>query len=342
MTSWRWSKLLDPPSYKRLVTHPEWIVPFITTIVLLLFCQDKTLDLPQAIIWLGWLSLALLIAVVLQNICCADYYYKIWSGKKIIRKIYIYTSGFFNKHPTARVIITNGVYEISEQIRLHSFSFFKWDDFSSFIFETNDDLSYYSSPVNEAELLGRPLSATAFYQAEHPNRLTVLDGYGTTVLEADTFFVKGVYIPPLARQNIKDEDTGETIILSDEHTQDFLITKRRKSYSVYGLSYDTRPACQRLIIPVVIFKEGSQEIILKWVDNYGYKEFYRSRNSVKRNVSDIFVELTYQNGIGGTVRKFNEQTGCLDLLYKGYFHGIDFDTGAIIGDHSYEYIPETK
>ena len=337
--SWRWSKLLDPPAYKRLVTHPEWIMPFIISMMLLFFFyNDETLTFLPAINGLCWLALALLIVSILQTICCADDYYKIRLEKKVIRKIYIYTSGFFTPHQTARIVIADKDYEISEEIEPHAYTFHQWDDFSSFIFCTKDNQYYYSSPVYEAELLGTPLSATAFYQTSG-NRLVILDGYGTTTLDHAVFFLGGVYIPPRAKQNIRHELTKEKVIPSGEYTQDYLITKHGKTYRVYGLSYDKRPVCLSLIIPTVIFKEGTQDVILKWIDNKGYREFYRSRHSVKRSVSDVLVELTYPDGIGGTVRQFNERTNRLDLIYKGYFHAIDFDSGAIIGDNGFEYNP---
>lgn len=334
--SWRWSRLTEPSAIKRLWTHPQWFVPCIATIVLTMCVCDKSLNLPKIIEWLCWSTWVLLAVALLQNICCADEYYEIKSGKKLIRKIYLYTSGYFKKSKTVDMIIRGNNYEIHRPIEAHQYDFHKWDDFTSFLF-TFEDNYYYSSPVNAAEYLGQCIGTTVFSPAEKENQLVILDDHGTTTMDADAFFLNGAYIPPLASKEIYDEDTEEKLEVPEE----YLIAKRGRKYSIYGLYYISSPKCRKLKAPNVIFKEGVQDVVLQWNDEYGYREIYRTRHSVKRQISDVFVELTYQHGIGGTIRKFNEQTQKIDLLYKGCFHAIDFDNGSIIGDNGYEYIPET-
>ena len=65
----------------------------------------------------------------------------------------------------------------NEQIRTNilDYDFEEWDDFSSFLFSLADDKDwYYSSPVYEAELLGRPFATTVYYQPDVPNALKFL------------------------------------------------------------------------------------------------------------------------------------------------------------------------
>ncbi len=336
LKSWRWSRLDDPSALKRLWTHPQWIIPLVIVLLTLWLVTDKTLDLPKSTAWLcWWFAFALLIFAVILNICCADAYYEIKSGKKIIRKIYLYTSGFFSKKSETEMIILTK----NEQIRTNilDYDFEEWDDFSSFLFSLADDKDwYYSSPVYEAELLGRPFSTTVYYQPERPKRIKILDGHGLSIFDADAFIINGIFIPPLAKKQITDAITEERV----EPPQEYLIAKRGKKYTVYGLYFDKAPACLSLAIPTVIFKEGGQDVILKYHEETEYREIYRTHYSMKRSVNDVFVELSYHHGIGGTVKKFNEETGKLDLIYKGYFHAIDFDSGAILGDKGFEYVPE--
>ena len=333
--SWRWSRLIDLSAFKRLLTHPQWIMPLILVLLFLWLMTDKTLGLPEAMEWLYWISCALLAVSIVQSICGADKYYEIKSGKKIIRKIYLYTPGHFSSKKFITMIICGKNYETFEKLLPHHYDFYEWKDFTSFLFEI-DGNSYYCSPVSAVQPLGHSMGTIAFANQEQPNKMIVLDDHGTTTLEADAFFVNGAYIPPLASKQIYNEVTDEKL----DKPQDYLIAKRGKKYTVYGLYYLDFPACRELKVPYIIFKEGDQEVILQWIDEYGYREIFRTRNSVKRAVSDVFVELSYQHGIGGTIRKFNEITQKLELLYKGYFHAIDFDSGAVIGDNGYEYIPE--
>ena len=336
LKSWRWSRLTEPSALKRLVTHPNWIVPLIMSLLMLWFASDEAIDFSLIFTWLCRLCWLILGVAVLQNICCADEYYEIKSGKKIIRKIYLYTSGYFKRNIKVNMVMKEKNYEIHQPIEAHHYDFEKWDDFTSFLFEIDNEY-YYSSPVAEAQPLGRCIGATVFSPSGKEKQVTILDGCDILTLEADAFFLNGVYIPPLASQQIYANITNKKMA----KPQDYLVAKHGKKYNVYGLYYLNRPTCLQLRISNVIFKEGAQEVILQWNNKHGYQEIFRSNHSVKRAVSDIFVELTYRHGIGGTIRKFNEQTQKLDLLYKGYFHAIDFDSGSIIGDQGYEFVPNT-
>ena len=333
--SWRWSRLTDPSALKRLWTHPKWIMPLVIVLLLLWLTTDKTLDLSNAMDWLFWFACALLAITVFLNICGADEYYEIKSDKKIIRKIYLYTPGFFSKNTQKEMIILTKDAQIRTPILDYDFE--EWDDFSSFLFCVDSVKNwYYSSPVYEAEPLGCPFGTTVYCQPDRPNYVKVLDSHGLSVFDADTFIVNGVFIPPQAEKQIIDAFTEEKA----EVPQEYLIARNGKKYTVYGLYFDKAPACISLAIPTVIFKEGGQDVILQWNHETGYREIYRTHYSMKRSVSDVFVELSYHHGIGGTVKKFNEETGKLDLIYKGYFHAIDFDSGAVLGDNGFEYTPE--
>lgn len=333
--SWRWSRFTERSAYKRLSKKPMWIIPLIVFIFTLSDAGGKMFCLSVEAACC-WLFLAILVIVVLMTIGCADKYYEIKSEKKVIRRIYLYYPDFFLFNSLTMVIRDReGI--IRKVIEPWDCDFYEGDNASSFRFQINGD-HYYCSPVARMELLGHcQLSATVFADPKHAGYVTVLNDHGTTTMDANAFFVSNVYVPPLAAKDIRDLLTNEQL----DEPRDYMIAKRESKYTVYGLYYGYRqmPICKELVIPFVIYKEGNQDVILEWVEDEGYKELLRIPNSVKRSVSDVFVNLTvHSNSATGKVTKFNERTKKLELLYQGPFYAIDFDSGAVVGD-DFDYNP---
>lgn len=341
--SWRWSQLLRRSAAKRVITHIDqiFILILFEIVLLFLFVQDKQ-QLFHEQFFVLWAT-AIIIFDAIAVICMSDQYFTIKSGSKIKYRIYLYTAGVYSGKEDIEMIILNDKkeYQIRDRIK-DNYRFYRWSDWSSFLFYSKDNAEwFYVTTSDDIIQLGNRVGETVFRNPQKPNKMCVLIGRGSMIIEAETFFFNGVYIPPVASKNIVDAETGEKL----DNPQDFLVAKRGKEYTVYGLYKNfvkkDSPQCRILRIPNIIFKAGDQDVILQWQDNIlqwndGYREIYRTQHSVKRQVNDIFVELTYQNGIGGTVKKFNEETGKLDTLYKGYFRGIDFDSGSVIGDN-FEY-----
>ncbi len=335
--SWRWSQLLRRSAVKRFFTHVDqiFILMIFEGLLLGMFIQNEPQLLTSRPFW--HIAGVLFLFAILMVICTADNYYEIKSENKIKYYIYLYKAGIYSRNKNLEMIILNEKkeYQIHAEI-LPDYTFYSWWNLSSFLFyPTNDKCWFYVSTLDDISPLGYRIGQTVFSIPGQPNKIKVLDDYSTKLLSEDTFFLNGTYLPSSAEENIHDVDTGE--ILSPP--QDYLIAKRGKKYTVYGLYYEDVPApsCRVLSIPNIIFKEGAQEVLLQWNDDR-YIEVYRTHGSAKREVSDTFVELTFPNGIGGTVKRFNEKTGKLDLIYKGYFHAIDFNSGAVLGDN-FEYDP---
>lgn len=332
--SWRWSRFTERSAYKRLSERPVWIIPLVLFIFSLLLADWKMFCLSEETVCC-WLLLVILGITVFMNICCADEYYEIKSGKETIRKVYLYRPAYFQLG-LITMVIRDKKSVIRKEIEW-DYDFYEGDDASSFRFQI-DGYHYYCSPVSNWEVLGHcQLSPTVYAKPNQIGHVTVLHHHGTTRMGADVFFVNNVYVPPLAAKDIRDLLTNEQL----DEPRDYMIAKREGQYTVYGLyyGYGQLPFCQKLVIPFVIFKEGNQDIILKWVEEEGYIEMHRIQNSVVRSVSDVFVTMTvHSNSATGKVIKFNEELNVLKLLYQGPFYAIDFDSGAVVGD-GYDYNP---
>ena len=337
--SWRWSQLLKRSAVKRVLTHSAQIyfLAVLETLFLAILAPSAFLAANLQIFW--YLIIGLLIFDILMVICTSDQYYEIKSGSQVKYRIYLYTETMYSKTKPIEMVVLNPQKEYLIREKISDHQFYQWSNWSSFIYCLEENHQwFYVSTLDDILKLGYRISNNVYFIPKKKEQIIVLDNRGTMVITADAFFLNGVFLPPIAREHIMDADTEEQV----QAPHDYLITKHSKNYVVYGIYGYTdgadAPHCRILNISTVIFKEGGQEVILRWNDNYGYREFYRTQKSVKRDISDTFVELTYQNGIGGTVKKFNEETGKLDLLYKGCFRAIDFQSGAVLGDN-FEFNP---
>ena len=335
LKSWRWSRLFEASGLKRIITHWNliFIILFLSAFGLYIcYRADETHKLLNMEIITYVCAISLLFAI-LMTICTSDNYYEIKSDSKKI-KIFLYNSGLYFYKPIVTMVIKTKDYITKEDIA-PDFYFYQYDNSGTFLFYSIKNKIWYNvSPTNDTQILGQKIGDTVFKIPDNDHKLIILDDRGTSVIEADAYFFNGIYIPPIASQNIFDAITGDKVT----EPEDFLISKRGDRYIVYGLYHKTTPQYRELKIPTVIFREGFQDVILLWDDNTEtYREFYRTHYSAKRKLNDVFIEMSYKNGIGGTVKKFNEQTKSLDLLYKGYFYAIDFDKGHIIGEKGYTY-----
>ena len=333
--SWRWSRLTEPSALKRVFTHFNQIFFIILLIGFgsVMYARETQQNLLQSGIFWGCIGIIILFAI-LATICMADKYFEIHSYGKICQKIYLYNHGIYfpnNKIDMVVISMSSDEVFIFEQKITEDYDFWKNENFSSFLF-CDGNLYYYLSPeFNELEVLGKRKTKTSFITENKPI-VKFLDNSGILTIPAELFILNDVFIPPLAEQNIYSGEKKE------KKPDKYIITKNSKKYSVYGL-YEDRPACVSLQIPVVIFKEANQDVILIWDKQSGYQEFYRTTYSVKRQLSNVFVEITYRAVIAGTIKRFDEENKKFELLYKGRFYAIDFDNGAIIGENGFEYNP---
>ena len=215
---------------------------------------------------------------------------------------------------------------IAEQ-KITDYDYWENETFRCFIFSI-DRLYYYLSPAYEEPVpLGKRKTKTSFV-TDDPSKIKILDNNSILTLQASFATWGNVYIPPVAKLSLGRSKTP----------QEYLVIRTEKRYSVYGL-YENRPACISLHIPVVIFKEAGQDVLLLGDEN-GYHEIYRTQMSVKRSINNVFVELDDKSkDIRGSVKKFNEETKEFEQLYEGRFYAIDFESGAIRGENGYEYTP---
>ncbi len=339
--SWRWSQILRRSAVKRVLTHIDqlfFLVIFETLIIGAYVMEYSNWFYEPNF---GYFITALLIFDLIMVICTADCYYVIKDGSKKYYRIYLYNAGAYSGKERQEMVILNNhkEYQIRAEIT-PDYHFYRSIKGTAFLFhQINDDNWMYISGDDIISLGTRLNKYCESVYTQTDNKMVILDIRGLKALEADVFFMNGAFIPPLAAQNIYDADTEEKL----NEPQDFLIAKQDKCYTVYGiydyLAGNDAPQCRILKMPYLIFKEGIQEVLLQWNEQCGYRELYRTRQSVKRNVDDTFVELTFQSGIGGTVKKFDEKTGNIKLIYQGCFHAIDFGSGAVIGDNGFEYTP---
>ena len=333
LKSWRWSRLFELSAWKRVVTHANQIFFVVLAVgffsVMIVREYHELLSTPY--FW-GIVAVMSLVAV-LTTVCTADKYFKIRKDNKILQRIYLYNHGIYFPSNKIDMVITskkNGEdYIMREEI---TDDYHYWDEVSCFLFCMDETYYYLSPSFKDPEPLGKKKTKTIFLPQD-PTLVKILDGTDVVTIPAECFIFGKVFIPPVAVDEIKS--TGIKVSLPDE----YLITKNGKKYSVYGL-YEEKPKVFSLQIPIVIFKEMGQDVVLIWDKEKGYREVFRTQASVKRSLSTIFVELTDKPKISGIIRHFNEQTMQVETLYEGRFYAIDFDSGAIVGENGFEYNPK--
>lgn len=332
LKSWRWSRLIEPSAWKRVVTHWNqiFLITFLISFMGLVFYQKSFKENHSSEIF--WICLCIAITFsILTTVCMADEYLEIKTNSKSLHKIYLYNHGlYFSSNEIEMVIISKFLtekYIIKEKI---TEDYYFWNEANSFLFCINDTYYYLSPSLQNPELLGKRRTQTCFFS--EAGKVKVLGGANILSLQADYFIFGTAFIPSIAINHIRAY--GHKARIPDK----YLIVKTRKNYTVYGL-YEKIPRILSLQIPVIIFKEMGEDVVLAWKESIGYHEVFRTQASVKHSLNTTFVELTDKVQICGIVRRLNEQTMQIEPVYEGRFYTFDFDSGTITGENGFEYNP---
>ena len=333
LRSWRWSRLTEPSALKRVITHFNQIffVMIAVGFCSALFARENPELWKSSGFWCFIAVVTLLAAVA--TICTADKYFEIKLNDKVHQRIYLYNHGIYFPEAKIDMVIISKIhgeeYIFSEKI---SQDYTYWEN-NIFLFCIDDNYYYLSSKLHDPEPLGRKKTKTSFISGTQPV-IKALDCNDVLTIQSNCFIFGKVFVPPVAEGQITSSRGTEKL------PDNYLITKDGKRYTVYGL-YEEEPRVTSLHIPVVIFKEGGQDVVLTYENGKGYREVFRTKMSVKRNLSTVFVELTDNKpGVNGIIRHFNEETMQIETLYEGRFYAIDFDSGAIVGENGFEYNPK--
>ena len=333
LKSWRWSRLFEPSAWKRVVTHINQIFFILLFIGLLSLALLK--NSPEKIFTteiVGTCTAIIFVFSVLATVCMADEYFEIKINKTGLQKIYLYTSGIYfpNKKIDMTIIsrFAGKKYILNEKIT-EDYHF--WKETNCFLCCINDNYYYLSSVFYTLELLGQKKTKTSF-MSKDTAQIKVLDRKNVLSIQAEYFILGKIYIPPTAQDKINVHEIK--VSAPDE----YLIVNRLEKYYVYGL-YEDYPRVLLLQIPIIIFKDMGQDVVLVWEEKSGYREIFRTQASVKRSLSNVFVELTDKPKISGIIRRLNEQTMQIETLYEGRFYAIDFDSGSVTGENGFEYNP---
>lgn len=262
----------------------------------------------------------------------ADNYFEIKSLDKTSQRIYLYNHGIYSSNDKIdMVIISNENNEkfILEQEITEDFDAWYHENLCSFLFCVDNNYYYQSPTSSELEFLGKRETKTIFISGKTP-KIKVLYNNRILTIEADLAMWGDVFIPPTAKKSIQAQG---------KHLPDnYLLTKNNNKYTVYGL-YEKKPTCVAMEIPIVIFKEAGQDVVLIWEKNE-YREIFRTKTNIKCSTNDVFVEIIENSTeLKGIVQHLNEETKQIETLYKGKFYALDFDNGAVIGENGYEYNP---
>ena len=340
LKSWRWSQILYLSALKRVFTHINqifFVLIFIGLAVCLLY-RHVSPDIINS--WSLWSICGILVAYsVLSTICTSDKYFEVKDDKKVYHKIYLYNNGIYSSNYQIHMIIIS-ILDDGEYImeyKIDNYDVWKNNKLSSFLFSHNDTYYYLSPVLSDPMELGQRRSKTIFVTGTNDSTsLIALDKDGRVNIQKGLFIFGRIFIPPKAKQNIQSA-TGKV-----KAPDNYIIIIKHYHYLIYGI-YENEPAFTELKIPYVIFKDKGEDVVLQWVENTGYKEMYRTHHSIKRNLSNAFVELDYNRPnapVVGKVSKLNETTNKIETLYHGPFYAIHFDSGEVIGENGYEYIPD--
>lgn len=332
LKSWRWSRLFESSAWKRVVTH--WNQIFLIVLVgglvgFIFYKKSFEENYPQEIFWIC-LCIAVIFSI-LATVCMADEYFEIKANNKSLHKIYLYNHGlYFSSDKIEMTIISKlfGEEYITKEKITEDYCF--WHGSSSFLFCMNDTYYYLSPSFQNPEILGKKKTETSFFS--EATKVNILDGINIFSSQADCFIYDKAFVPPVAVNEIKAH--GRKARIPDK----YLIAKTGTNYTIYGL-YEDYPRVLLLQIPIIIFKDMGQDVVLVWEEKSGYREIFRTQASVKRSLSNVFVELTDKPKISGIIRRLNEQTMQIETLYEGRFYAIDFDSGSVTGENGFEYNP---
>lgn len=191
--------------------------------------------------------------------------------------------------------------------------------------------------TEETEVLGCLLNKILFIplKPEH-GRMNILQPDGTvTNLKGDYYVYSNWHIPDGSDLTFPKGSTN--IGFPD----DFLFVRNNGVYKTYGffLSGDEFCGCSEVFISAVIFREGSDRLLLEY-DGEKYVERFRVEEAF-RLLNDYFLEMTDEYDVGGKVYKYDGKSKSLDVLYKGDFRAIDFDSGQILGSDGQTYGQDT-
>lgn len=342
--SWRWSKLKKASSFKRLFDMKSDNLAALITVILCLLALTPSLsepDAPLGMRYLFYAGICLAVFYILHTVCASDDYVYIDN----IGSVYIYkkSKGYIleivSKQKHDFCYLNN--YEIRKV---------KVGNRRILLYETLKDKKWYylTKGSREALYLGNRISKTIFetYRRSH-NALTelkILDGDGYETFYTDTYYCENIYVSPFYADKIKAiEQFHQTKWLSQATVpMQYLILKDKgENYRIIGLyeSKEAGPFFRELAIPIVIFKNQNNHVVLKY-QPYGYEKIYDSQSVVK-TVCDQIAQFTDQYRVGGIIWKLDPEKKELEKIYEGNFRSIDFE-GYITGDNGEKFTFQTK
>ena len=352
--SWRLSRIEDASAWKRLSLYKGWMFLIVLSLIIgfwALLVADTTL---VKLMWWGFgLGMMFSVYAMLKTLLGADESFCI-QLQTMKCCIYVY-----NRHgPTSDVqdiIFRQGDTEAhvetkSTSLKEKGYRFREWKDFKAFMYCLNGNNKewFYLSPYsNEPQFLGEKVNGgignSVFLTSTSENKkldVCVLDNKSTLHIQADSFVIGMAYVPPFAQKHVMAAGSK----MPDKLPEEYLIVKDNGKYQVYGIEdiWADYPQCRKLNVPTIIFQEKRDRVILQ-EKNGEYKELYRmipATRWINEVIAELSVSYDGSGSIGGTVWKFDEQTGQLQKLYEGVFHGLGFADGHIIGD-DWTYAPTT-